>query len=78
MTPLNHFDIRLTPQELDQIANLLAQQPWHQVNALLGNIKAQVDYQQKAAQEPLTGPRGNEQFTPAGGVPLSNGHDVAQ
>lgn len=52
---LQHFDIRLTPQELDQIANLLAQQPWHQVNALLGNIKAQVDYQQKAAAEPMSG-----------------------
>ena len=55
MTPINHFDIRLTPQELDYIANTLAQRPWHEVNAILTNIKAQIDFQQKAAQEPLTG-----------------------
>lgn len=45
---MNHFDLRLTPQELDKIANLLSQQPWFQVNDLLVNIKAQIDYQQKA------------------------------
>jgi hypothetical protein len=53
---MNHFDIRLTPQELDFIANMLAQQPWAQVNALLTNIKSQIDYQQKAALMPATGP----------------------
>lgn len=55
MTPINHFDIRLTPQELDIVANALANMPWGQVNALLSNIKAQVDYQQKLANEPVMG-----------------------
>lgn len=55
MNPVQHFDIRLTPQELDIVANALTNQPWGQVNALLLNIKAQVEYQQKAAMEPVMG-----------------------
>ena len=47
---IQHFDIRLTTQELDYIANILAQQPWAQVNTLLANIKGQIDMAQKLDQ----------------------------
>ena len=83
MTPLPHFDIRLKPHELDQIANLLAQQPWHTVNALLANIKDQVEYQQKAAAEPQVGvvpvPRAATAFGPNGETEQAyvNGHTQA-
>ena len=63
---INHFDIRLTPQELDLIANVLAQRPWQEVNALLSNLKAQVDMAQKQNADPHVG------------VQQINGHDQAQ
>lgn len=74
MTPIQHFDIRLTPQELDFIANILAQQPWAQVNALLSNIKAQVDYQQKAAAEPVMGIPPSPSDAELSLQPTLNGH----
>lgn len=52
---MNHFDIRLTAQELDYLANTLAQRPWQEVHALLANIKQQIDYQQKVAAMPQQG-----------------------
>lgn len=60
---MNYFDIRLTPQELDYVANTLAARPWSEVNALLTNIKQQIDLQQKQAADAHTG------------VQQINGHD---
>jgi hypothetical protein len=79
MTPLNHFDIRLTPQELDYIAGVLMDRPHREVAVLLSNIKNQIDYQQKAASEPVMGLAGDvpqhlHAVQPQ--RPLSNGHDA--
>lgn len=69
MTPVQHFDIRLAPQELDLIANILAQRPWHEVNAILASIKAQIDFQQKVAAEAQV---------PTVQARTPNGHDGVQ
>ena len=69
--PIQHFDIRLTPQELDVVANALTQAPWHVVNGLLNNIKAQVDQQQREAQMPQT-----DMGVRLDDFPLPNGHAV--
>ena len=53
---MNHFDIRLTTQELDYIANTLSQRPWAEVNTLLTNLKGQIDYQQKVEATPKIDP----------------------
>lgn len=37
------INLRLEPNEMDYIANLLARQPWMEVNALLVNLKQQVE-----------------------------------
>ncbi len=65
---MNHFDIRLTTQELDYIANLLAQQPWAQVNALLSNIKGQIDMAQKLDQMRPVGEPTQEQVQHVNGA----------
>ena len=52
---MNHFDIRLTAQELDYVANALAQRPWQEVNNLLSNIKEQISMQQNIAASETTG-----------------------
>ena len=67
----NYFDIRLTAQELDIVANALAQGPWNVVNALLINIKAQVEAQQREAQMPQT-----DMGVRLDDFPLPNGHAV--
>ncbi len=71
---IQHFDIRFTPQELDIVANALANMPWGQVNQLLSNIKAQVDYQQKAAAEPVMGIPPSPHDAELSLQPTLNGH----
>ena len=68
---MNHFDIRLTTQELDIVANALSNAPWGVVNALLINIKAQVEAQQREAQMPQT-----DMGVRLDDFPLPNGHAV--
>jgi hypothetical protein len=46
-----NLTLRFQPNELDYIAQLLAKQPWGEVNALMVNIQNQVT----AQQQPLTG-----------------------
>jgi hypothetical protein len=48
---VNQFTLRFTAQEVDQIANILAQRPFVEVHALLANIKQQVDQAQQAPQQ---------------------------
>lgn len=68
---MTHFDIRLTTQELDYLANTLAQRPWGEVNQLLANIKGQIDTQQKlAAIQPDPVIERNRPM-PNGGIPDS-------
>ena len=43
--------LEFTPQELDYIANVLAERPWKETNALMVNIQNQIQAQQA--------PRGN-------------------
>lgn len=71
MTPLNHFDIRLTPQELDIVANALAEAPWKFANPVLTNIKSQVDMQQKIDQMRPVGPQEQQELSLQ---PTLNGH----
>jgi hypothetical protein len=64
---MNKIDIQLTPQEMDYIANCLAQRPWAEVNALLANLKGQIDYQQKVEAEErvgMTQPNGYDNVSP--------------
>jgi hypothetical protein len=49
---MNQFSLRLTGPEVDQIANVLAKQPWMEVHALLANIKQQIEQAQKVAPQP--------------------------
>jgi hypothetical protein len=51
---MNQFTLRFTAQEVDQIANILAQRPFVEVHALLANIKQQVDQAQQIASLPQT------------------------
>jgi hypothetical protein len=43
---MNKLTLELTPQELDYIANVLAERPWKETNALMVNIQNQVQTQQ--------------------------------
>lgn len=38
--------LRLTPQQMDYVANVLAQRPWAEANALMVEIQQQVAAQQ--------------------------------
>lgn len=40
--------LKLTDKEMDYIAQVLAQRPWGEVDALMENIKQQVTQQQSA------------------------------
>jgi hypothetical protein len=53
---MNQFTLHFTAQEVDQIANVLAQRPWIEVQALLANIKQQVDQARQAAAQPKDTP----------------------
>jgi len=44
------FTLRVQARELDYIAQLLAKQPWGEVNTLMGSIQQQVTEQQQEAQ----------------------------
>lgn len=77
MTPIQHFDIRFTPAELDYIANVLMDRPHREVAVLLANIKSQVEYAQKAAAEPQVG-LGPTHEAPAVAARYPNGHDGVQ
>ena len=43
---MNKISLEFTPQELDYIANVLAERPWKEANTLLSNIQNQVQAQQ--------------------------------
>ena len=47
--------LQLTPQQMDYIAQVLAQRPWHEVNPLLVAIQTQITRQQQP-QIPFPGP----------------------
>lgn len=57
---MNHFNIRLTAQEMDYIANVLTQRPWVEVNVLLANLKQQIEQAQKEAAEDISMQRINQ------------------
>lgn len=44
---MNKLTLEFTPQELDYIANVLADRPWKEANALMVNIQQQVMAQQR-------------------------------
>lgn len=46
------INLQLQPNELDYIAQLLARQPWNEVNALLVNLKQQVEAQNARTTSP--------------------------
>jgi hypothetical protein len=48
-----HLALKLSPRELDYIAQCLARQPWNEVNALLVNIQQQIQEQQNAHEPKL-------------------------
>ena len=48
---MNKISLEFTPQELDYIANVLAERPWKEANGLLTNIQQQVQQQQKEQQD---------------------------
>ena len=50
---MNKFTIEFTAQELDYIANVLAQRPWGEVQALLANIRDQIAAQQRPEIPPV-------------------------
>ncbi len=52
-----NFTITLAAHELDIVANALAQRPWAEVNALLANIKGQIDQQQAPVPEVQLAPQ---------------------
>ena len=47
-----NFALHLTDKEVDYIFGVLAQRPWGEVAALMGNIKLQIDEQQQQQTRP--------------------------
>jgi hypothetical protein len=48
---MNKISLEFTPQELDYIANVLAERPWKEANGLLSNIQQQVQSQQQQEKQ---------------------------
>ena len=48
---MTKIQLLLDPKEMDYIAQVLARQPWMEVNALMVNIQNQVQEQQRPAPE---------------------------
>lgn len=47
---MDRIMLALTAQQLDYIATVLAQRPWHEANPLMVEIQAQVAQQQQTPQ----------------------------
>lgn len=51
----DRIPLRFTPPQLDYIANVLGSRPWTEVQALLVDIRDQVERHNAARAAPLTG-----------------------